>query len=56
MSIALLWSFIPASNEPGGAASGRYSENFVVIELLINYSYSQSKASLTYYRDANAKN
>jgi predicted AAA+ superfamily ATPase len=38
-----------------GAAGGHYFENFVVIEMLKNYSYSQSKASLTYYRDANAK-
>jgi predicted AAA+ superfamily ATPase len=38
-----------------GAASGHYFENFVVAELLKNYSYSQSKANLTYYRDANAK-
>jgi predicted AAA+ superfamily ATPase len=38
-----------------GAASGHYFENFVVIELMKNYSYSQSKANLMYYRDANAK-
>jgi predicted AAA+ superfamily ATPase len=38
-----------------GAASGHYFENFVVVEMLRNYSYSQSKANLTYYRDANAK-
>jgi predicted AAA+ superfamily ATPase len=38
-----------------GAASGHYFENFAVIEMLKNYSYSPSKANLTYYRDANAK-
>ncbi len=38
-----------------GAASGHYFENFVVVELLKNCSYSKSKASLTYYRDSNAK-
>lgn len=38
-----------------GAASGHYFENYVVAELLKNYSYSQSKANLTYYRDSNAK-
>ena len=38
-----------------GAASGRYFENHVVIELLKNYSYSADKANLTYYRDSNAK-
>ena len=38
-----------------GAASGHYFENYVVIELLKNYSYSADKANLTYYRDSNAK-
>ena len=38
-----------------GAASGHYFENYVVAELLKNYSYSQSKVNLTYYRDSNAK-
>jgi len=38
-----------------GAASGHYFENFVVIEMLKNYAYSQSKANMTYYRDSNAK-
>ena len=38
-----------------GAASGHYFENFVVIELLKNFSYSRNKVSMTYYRDSNAK-
>ena len=38
-----------------GAASGHYFENYVVAELLKNYAYAKSKANLTYYRDANAK-
>lgn len=38
-----------------GAVSGHYFENYVVIELLKNFSYSPSKANLTYYRDSNAK-
>jgi predicted AAA+ superfamily ATPase len=38
-----------------GAVSGHYFENYIVTELLKNYSYSQSRANLTYYRDANAK-
>lgn len=38
-----------------GAASGHYFENFVVMELLRNYSYGNGKFHLTYYRDANAK-
>ncbi|MDO4921445.1 MAG: ATP-binding protein [Phascolarctobacterium sp.] len=38
-----------------GAASGHYFENYVVIELLKNFAYAPSKATLTYYRDSNAK-
>lgn len=38
-----------------GAASGHYFENFVVMEMLKNYTYSQTKANMTYYRDSNAK-
>jgi predicted AAA+ superfamily ATPase len=38
-----------------GAASGHYFENFVVIEMLKNYAYSQQRADMTYYRDSNAK-
>lgn len=38
-----------------GAASGRYFENYAVIELLKNYSYSRNKANMAYYRDSNAK-
>ena len=38
-----------------GAASGHYFENYVVAELLKNYAYARSRANLTYYRDANAK-
>ena len=38
-----------------GAASGHYFENYVVVELLKNYAYAKTKANLTYYRDANAK-
>lgn len=38
-----------------GVASGHYFENYVVAELLKNYSYSQSKVNLTYYHDSNAK-
>jgi predicted AAA+ superfamily ATPase len=38
-----------------GAASGHYFENFVVTELLKTYAYSHTKATMTYYRDSNAK-
>lgn len=38
-----------------GAVSGRYFENYVVIELLKNFAYAPSRANMTYYRDSNAK-
>ena len=38
-----------------GAASGHFFENYVIAELLRNYSISQSKANMYYYRDSNAK-
>lgn len=38
-----------------GAASGHFFENFIVTEILKNYSYSKTKVNMTYYRDANAK-
>ena len=38
-----------------GAASGHFFENYVVTELLKSYSYSPSKANMTYFRDSNAK-
>jgi len=38
-----------------GAASGHFFENHVVTEMLKNYAYSESKANMTYFRDAHAK-
>ncbi len=38
-----------------GAASGRYFENYVVMELHKNFAYAPSKVNLTYYRDSNTK-
>lgn len=38
-----------------GAASGHYFENYVVIELLKNFTYAPVKVNMTYYRDSNAK-
>lgn len=38
-----------------GAASGFFFENYVIMELVKNYSYSKSKANLTYFRDSNQK-
>ena len=36
-----------------GAASGHFFENFVVIEMMKNFSYSPNKINLSYYRDSN---
>jgi predicted AAA+ superfamily ATPase len=38
-----------------GAASGHYFENFIVVEMLKNFAYSQNKVNMTYYRDSNSK-
>lgn len=38
-----------------GAASGHYYENYVVMEFVMTYAYSKTKANLSYYRDSNAK-
>lgn len=38
-----------------GAVSGHFFENYIVAELLKNYSYSPVRAAMTYYRDSNAK-
>ncbi|MCD7845765.1 MAG: ATP-binding protein [Oscillospiraceae bacterium] len=38
-----------------GAACGSFFENYVVMELVKNFAYSQTRANITYYRDANAK-
>lgn len=38
-----------------GAASGYYFENYVVMEMMKNYSFTKAKANVTYYRDSNAK-
>ncbi len=38
-----------------GAVSGHFYENYVVAELLKNYSYAPIKYKLTNYRDSNSK-
>lgn len=38
-----------------GAASGRFYENYVVMELVRNYAYARTRANLTYFRDSNAR-
>ena len=38
-----------------GAAGGHFFENYVIMELVKNYAYSDAQALLSFYRDANAK-
>lgn len=38
-----------------GAASGHYFENYVVVELLKNFSYSANQVNFSYYRDGSSK-
>jgi hypothetical protein len=38
-----------------GAVGGHYFENFVVTQLLKNFAYAPNRASMSYYRDSNAK-
>lgn len=52
---AYLSMWLTAGTLMNGAASGHFFENYVVTELLKNYSYSPNKVNLAYYRDSNAK-
>ncbi len=52
---AYLSMWLTADTLRNGAASGRYYENYVVMELVKNYAYAKSKMNLTYFRDSNAK-
>ena len=52
---AHLSMWLSAQTLMNGAASGRFFENYVVMELLKSYSYSSSKVNILYYRDSNAK-
>lgn len=38
-----------------GAASGHFFKNYIVIEMMKNFTFTKTNASMTYYRDANAK-
>lgn len=38
-----------------GAAGGHFFENYVVMELVKNYSYSEDQVLISFYRDTNAK-
>ena len=52
---AYLSLWLTADTLRGGAASGHFYENYVVMELVKNYAYARSKVNLTYFRDSNAK-
>lgn len=52
---AFLSMWLTPATLMNGAASGSYYENYVIMELVKNYSYSKNKVNLTYYRDSNAK-
>lgn len=52
---AYLSLWLTADTLRGGAASGCFYENYVVMELVKNYAYARSKVNLTYFRDSNAK-
>lgn len=38
-----------------GAAGGHFYENYVVMELVKNYTYAEDSALISYYRDNKAK-
>lgn len=52
---AYLSMWLTADALRNGAASGHFYENYVVMELVKNYSYAKSKVNITYFRDSNAK-
>lgn len=52
---AYLSMWLTADTLRSGAASGHYYENYVVMELVKNYTYAKSKVNITYFRDSNAK-
>ena len=52
---AYLSMWLTADTLRGGAASGHFYENYVVMELVKNYAYARFKVNLTYFRDSNAK-
>ena len=52
---AYLSMWLTADTLRGGAASGHFYENYVVMELVKTYAYARSKVNLTYFRDSNAK-
>lgn len=52
---AYLSMWLTADALRNGAASGHFYENYVVMELVKNYSYAKSKVNIAYFRDSNAK-
>lgn len=52
---AYLTRWLTAESLRDGAASGHFYENYVVMELVKNYTYSRDHVYLSFYRDSNAK-
>ena len=52
---AFLTRWLTMESLRDGAASGHLYENYVVMELVKNYTYARSTALLSFYRDSNAK-
>ena len=52
---AYLTRWTTADSLRNGAAAGHFYENYVVMELVKNYEYSQTRSFLSFYRDQNAR-
>ena len=52
---AYLSSWTSCDTLMNGAASGRFLENYVVLEILRNASYGEKKVNINFYRDTNQK-
>ena len=52
---AFLTRWLTAESLREGASGGHFFENYVVMELVKNYSYARDGAILSFYRDTNAK-
>ena len=52
---AFLSSWTSCDTLMNGAASGRFLENYVVLEMLRNVAYGEKKININFYRDTNQK-
>ena len=52
---AFLTRWLTPDSLRDGAAGGHFFENYVVMELVKNYSYAENSALLSFYRDTKAK-